>query len=291
MTVGGGPPAKADANTRPIKVLVFDLDDTLYRCHGIGSEVLAGIQGFMTKPFTCSSPVHHTRTRAGFMARHLGYTLPEAVAKATELYLAYGTTLAGLVEAGAKIDVDQWHKEVHHGHVNYAAHIHADPALRELLFSIDLPKYVFTNADKTHMEICLRLLGIEDCFQGVFHFENLHELAAASGDDTPAHPHVVCKPAHRAYELVFAKIGVPADQVLFFDDSLRNVKAAQEVGAMAVLVGKTEPHAGADLVMKDLHCLPRLLPELIDQPGLVKEVPAQHALAHSGSMHVTAATA
>eukprot|EP00955_Chlamydomonas_euryale_P039590 351465-Chlamydomonas_euryale.AAC.4 len=206
---------------------------------------------------------------------------------------------------------------------------------------MDLPKYVFTNADAKHAAICLRLLGIEDAFQvstrragsralerrrsngdddargsegtsalscrrpgvrparalgevvcgtgrkqgqaraadvctcvragrpalasarvlermlhglpgvcralttvyaphaptqGVFHFENLHELADAAGIDTPEHPAVVCKPSHRAYELVFAKIGVPASEVLFFDDSMRNVKAAQEVGAMTVLV-------------------------------------------------------
>jgi hypothetical protein len=33
---------------------------------------------------------------------------------------------------------------------------------------------------------------------------------------------------------------------------------------------RARTHAGADLVMPDLHCLPRMLPELISQPGIVK---------------------
>lgn len=31
--------------------------------------------------------------------------------------------------------------------------------------SIDIPKYVLTNADKHHAELVLARLGIQDCFQ------------------------------------------------------------------------------------------------------------------------------
>ena len=65
---------------------------------------------------------------------------------------------------GYQIDFDDWHAAVH-GTLPYERMLHEDKAMRELLQSIDLPKYVFTNADTKHAEICLRLLGIADLFQ------------------------------------------------------------------------------------------------------------------------------
>lgn len=65
---------------------------------------------------------------------------------------------------GYTIDADDWHKHVHHA-LPYDKYLHEDTALRELLQQIPLPKYVFTNGDKKHAEICLRLLGIADCFR------------------------------------------------------------------------------------------------------------------------------
>ena len=65
---------------------------------------------------------------------------------------------------GYQIDFDDWHAAVH-GTLPYERMLHEDKAMRELLQSIDLPKYVFTNADTKHAEICLHLLGIADLFQ------------------------------------------------------------------------------------------------------------------------------
>lgn len=239
-------------------------DDTLYRCPEVPRTVLAGIHKFMVT--------------------HLGFTQEEASEKATELYLSHGTTLAGLVAHGAKIDYDQWHSEVHYDHIPYEQLIKPDPALRELLFSMDLPKYIFTNADKKHAEICMRCLGITDCFQGIIDFEHLHELAEAAGVDTDEHPTVVCKPTAFAYELVFKKLGVAASEVLFFDDSARNIQAAHELGVMTVMVGTDKEMPGADMSMVDLHQLPKMLPELIDQPGMVKKVTPGHEHKHMVSV-------
>ena len=65
---------------------------------------------------------------------------------------------------GYQIDFDDWHAAVH-GTLPYERMLHEDKPLRKLLQSIDLPKYVFTNADCKHAETCLRLLGIADLFQ------------------------------------------------------------------------------------------------------------------------------
>jgi len=63
-----------------------------------------------------------------------------------------------------QIDYDHWHGHVH-GRLEYEVLLQPDPALRELLCSIDLPRFVFTNADKAHAARCLARLGIADCFQ------------------------------------------------------------------------------------------------------------------------------
>ena len=62
------------------------------------------------------------------------------------------------------IDFDEWHAEVH-GRLPYSELLHSDDRLRDMLLSLDLPKYVFTNADRKHAQICLDLLGIADCFE------------------------------------------------------------------------------------------------------------------------------
>ncbi|GAX75083.1 hypothetical protein CEUSTIGMA_g2527.t1 [Chlamydomonas eustigma] len=229
---------------REIKVILFDLDDTLYRCHELNQSVVQGIQGFMV--------------------RHLGFKPEEVAAKATELYVKYGTTMAGLVEQGHIINFDQWHKEVHWGHIKYNELLYSDPALRDILMSLgdETPRHVFTNADKEHARICLDKLGIADCFQVVHHFESLNEAAAlqqSTTDSTPPKQHIVCKPSQEAYELLFRLLDVEAKHVLFFDDSIRNIRAAHSLGVMTVLVGSDQAVEGADLVMPDLHHIPSML--------------------------------
>ena len=71
---------------------------------------------------------------------------------------------AGLVQNGYQIDFDDWHAYVH-GTLPYEEFLGEDSAMRALLQSIPLPKWVFTNADRTHAERCLRLMGIADLFQ------------------------------------------------------------------------------------------------------------------------------
>uniref|UniRef100_A0A7S2QUN3 Pyrimidine 5-nucleotidase n=1 Tax=Chlamydomonas chlamydogama TaxID=225041 RepID=A0A7S2QUN3_9CHLO len=238
---------------RRIKCLIFDLDDTLYRIADIPRSVQAGI--------------------TGYMAKYLGFPQETVVEQGTQLYQQYGTTLAGLVATGYKIDFDHWHQHVHKQAVAYHELIKPDPALRELLCSMDVPKYVFTNADKEHAKVCLELLGLSDCFQGVYHFESLMDAAKRAGLLDPAHPSIVCKPNPKAYELVLQDIGVDPSEVVFFDDSVRNVASAHALGILTVLVGSSTVASGSDLALPDLHHLPSVLPELLDQPGMVKEAP------------------
>ncbi|KAG2439298.1 hypothetical protein HXX76_004657 [Chlamydomonas incerta] len=257
MTVGPAPSPKGAA-AQP-KVLLLDLDDTLYRNHKVPTIVKERIQAYMVQK--------------------LGIPADEVAAKTLELYLGHGTTLAGLVASGHKIDYHDWHEFVHHGALKYEELLQPDPSLRDILMSIDLPKYILTNADKEHAERCLARMGLSDCFQGMFYFENVMELAAANGFDT-AHA-VLCKPNPRIYTLVCEVLGVSPSEVLFFDDSTRNVAGAHGLGARTVLVGADKPCPGADLAIPSMHHLPAAMPQLMDTPGLVHE--ASHHGTQSGS--------
>lgn len=53
--------------------------------------------------------------------------------------------------------------------LDYETLLQPDPALRALLASIPVPKYILTNADAVHTQRCLARLGIADCFQAKPH--------------------------------------------------------------------------------------------------------------------------
>lgn len=95
------------------------------------------------------------------------------------------------------------------------------------------------------------------------------ELAAAHSCDVT--PGVLCKPNPRIYQLVAEHLGVAMSEVIFFDDSMRNVAAAHGLGALTVLVGTDNTCPGADIALPTMHHLPAAMPELLDQPGLVHE--------------------
>ncbi len=66
--------------------------------------------------------------------------------------------------------------------------------------------------------------------------------------------------------------------------------SAQELGIPTVLVGRDPadgPVPGADHVVLSLHELPRMWPQLVDQPGLVHAAPA--AAVHAAAVEPVAA--
>lgn len=238
------------ARGRRLRVLLFDLDDTLYRVEAIPKLVKHRISEYMV-------------TKLGLPADGIDRLT-------TELYLEHGTTLAGLVARGYNIDFDDWHRFVHYGAIPYSELLQRDDALRSVLRGIDLPKYVVTNGDRRHAGLCLAALGIADCFEGVFDFEFFQELASEHNLYGSGRPGVLCKPLPAALELLLRHLGgIPPSEAALFDDSIRNCAGAHGLGMLSVLVGSTAtaPPPGADVVMPDCLRLPGVLPELFDRPG------------------------
>jgi glucose-1-phosphatase len=93
-----------------------------------------------------------------------------------------------------------------------------------------LPLYAFSNTNRPHVahfsKTYADLLG---------HFRELY-LSSTIG---------LRKPDKAAYDHVVAAIGVPAQRILFFDDSAENVEGARACGLQAVHVRSSDDVAGA----------------------------------------------
>jgi len=232
--------------------MLVDLDDTLYQDPEIPRLVLSGIKDYM-----CTE---------------LGVAEDRVDQLAYDYYINSGTTMAGLVADGHHVDYDDWHSKVHH-FLPYEELLKPDPQLKDLLTGIPLRKWIFTNADTKHAEICLRIMGLTDCFEGVISFESLMETAARTGliKDRNSGP-VICKPNKEAFRLALEAANMKASETLFLDDSVRNVTSAREYGIFSILVKPGDGHWSGPTI-SSLHDLPTAQPQLWESIDKAATVP------------------
>ncbi len=169
----------------------------------------------------------------------------EAAPLQRHYYHTYGTTLRGL-QANHQIDARQYLDYVHDLPVR--DYVQPDPALRQALLHLQLPKWIFTNSDQAHTQRVLDALGIADCFDGLISIEALNWE---------------CKPNRGAYETALAFTGeTDPRKIIFLDDSPRNLQGARDFGFYTILVGATDPHPAARLSILRPHDLAAALPEI-----------------------------
>ncbi|KAF6840289.1 pyrimidine 5'-nucleotidase [Colletotrichum plurivorum] len=181
-------------------VLFFDIDNCLYsRSHEIHTLMASLIdQYFIT---------------------HLSLPPEEAKRLTREYYTKYGLAIEGLVrhhqidplDFNAKVDDALPLQDI----------LSPDAELRRLLQDIDTDKvrlWLFTNAYVNHGRRVVRLLGIDDLFEGL------------TFCDYAQHP-FVCKPSHDMFRKAMQEAGVEKGEDCYFvDDSYANCKSAEELG-------------------------------------------------------------
>ena len=137
-------------------------------------------------------------------------------------YRTYGTTLKGLQE-NYSIDQYEYLQFVHD--IPIDKFLKPDKNLRDLLESISATKWIFTNSDHAHSERVLNRLNIRDLFDGI--------IDVTLMDFTN-------KPDPLAYSYAVKIAGNPSPlNCVFFEDNLRNLLPAKELGMKTVLVGNT----------------------------------------------------
>jgi len=206
--------------------LYFDLDDTLYPP---GSGLWDAIRQRMNE----------------YMQGFIDLPIPE-ITKIRQSYLEeYGTTLRGL-QAHYDVDADDYLTFVHD--LPLERYIQPDPNLHTLLLSLPQRRWIFTNADSNHAKRVLSILGISDCFEGIIDIRAID---------------FACKPDKIAYQKALA-IATDTDPLrcVIFDDAIRNLYPARELGFFTVLVGKDGKEPSVDRTLSSLHEMRECLPEL-----------------------------
>ena len=181
--------------------------------------------------------------------------------KAYQLYKTYGTCLKGLIVENI-IDQDKTEEFLRRGHDIDYADITPDPALCGILRRLCrvAPTYIFTASTKEHALRCLERVGAHDA-----DWRDIIDTRSCSFET-------------KYSELSFAAAMRIADasdpsQCLFFDDSVKNIKAARAFGWRTVLVGMIDRDTGDEIICEEaevhiasLHELPdavaKLFPDL-----------------------------
>ena len=209
------------ADLRHVDTWLFDLDNTLYPP---GTEFVTLIEGRMTDR----------------VMRETGLDRPAAYELQKRYLHEHGTTLAGMM-AHHGVEPHAFLEEVHDVAIDSLT---PDFALNRALEALPGRRLIFTNASEAHAVRVLAHLGMTELFAEVFHLE--------AADLLP-------KPQPEAFARMMARHAVTPGPTAFFEDSVKNLAPASELGMTTVLVG---PHASADASAFVDHRTDRLEPFL-----------------------------
>lgn len=145
-----------------------------------------------------------TRLIDDYFMKHLELSQDDAFRLHQEYYKNYGLAIEGLIRHH-KIDPLEYNRQVDDA-LPLDEIIFPDAELRKLLEDIDTTKiklWLFTNAYVTHGERVVRLLGVDDLFEGMTYC------------DYGANP-IVCKPYTEMFEKGMLEAGVKEMKDCYF---------------------------------------------------------------------------
>ena len=196
-------------------VWVFDLDNTLYSAK-------------------CNLFAQIDKKIGDYVKNTLGLPAAEARVIQKSYLLKYGTTLKGLME-NHTVDVDHYLDNVHD--IDFSP-VKPDNKLRAALLKLKGRKIVFTNASAPYSSEILKRLGIEDIFEGVF------DIVAAD---------LLPKPTHSVYEKFLKDYDVNPHKAVMFEDMVRNLKPAHQLGMGTVWINTGDEWGKADYDASIVH--------------------------------------
>ncbi|KAL8807152.1 MAG: hypothetical protein Q9182_000834 [Xanthomendoza sp. 2 TL-2023] len=188
-----------------------------------------------------------------YFEKHLSLSTDDADLLHQKYYKDYGLAISGLV-VHHKVDPLEFNREVDDA-LPLDGLITPNPDLHRLLEDIDTSKvkpWLFTNAYITHARRVVKLLGIEDLFEGIT-FCDYSQLP------------FICKPHREMYEKAEREAGASSSEKCYFvDDSHLNCRHAQARGwttAHLLEPGRPEPAEKAcKYQIRDLESLRLIFP-------------------------------
>ncbi len=139
---------------------------------------------------------HMTELIDQYFMRHLELNREDAFRLHQEYYKNYGLAIEGLVRHH-KIDPLEYNRQVDDA-LPLDSIIMPDPELRKLLEDIDKSKvklWLFTNAYINHGQRVVKLLGVDDLFEGITYCDYGQEQ-------------IVCKPYPEMFDKAMAEAGI-----------------------------------------------------------------------------------
>ena len=137
-----------------------------------------------------------------------------------DMYKKYGLTLRGLI-IEKKIEPEPFLDYVHDVDFN---DLEIDYELKNQLSKINGQKYIYTNASLKHAENILKSMGIFEEFEIIFDIKDSNYIA---------------KPDYRSYDMMKDKFGLNDNNIcrsIFFEDTAKNLKPANELGISTVWI-------------------------------------------------------
>ena len=176
-----------------IKNILFDCDGVLY-------NDLNAVFGQVSKRMT------------NYISKKLNLDIKKAKELQTNYFHKYNTSLNGLM-IHHDIPPEDFLKDVHNIDLTF---MKKDLFLREVLKSLNLKKFIFTNGSKKHVENIIKHLGIDDLFDGIFDIV-----------DAGFHP----KPEAKAFDLMINKFNIDPKETLYIEDIAKNLSIAKNRGS------------------------------------------------------------
>jgi len=202
------------------RILVLDCDDTLYRDGGVMAKQIRHNIHSYTKDKLNLEP---DRT--------------------LNLYKKHGTTLMGLLKEGfisTSEDINDFLKAAHEYPNEGRDIIKPDEKLRSVLSKVTVQMFIFTASVRDHVERCMRALGVEDLM--------IPDARPIIDTRTCNLASKYKQESFRICESEISKfLGMEVDpkNLVFADDSLKNVQCAKDCGwGVCILMGAKTKDGG-----------------------------------------------
>lgn len=188
-----------------------------------------------------------------FIAQKLNLPLPEAREIQDAYWRQYGTTFRGL-EINHGIRMEEFLGTTHDIDIEHLVRVsHSVDLLRSSVRSLPGEVVILTNGPDDYAGRVLRTLRMTHCFRLVRGANSMKGLGGSHS-----------KPEPLAFILTLSRLHKKAQETVFVDDSLSNLKAAKRLGITTVwCVGyrgfrKSTPPSYVDCVVSDLRELSQL---------------------------------
>jgi len=188
----------------PKRVLVLDVDDTLYRNDGkMMKELSKNIAKYVTENLNVDA------------------------VSAKNLYKKYGTTLNGLLEEELiTLDgVDDFLETIHTFPNEGRDLIKHDEKLRNFLSKVTVEMFIFTASVQSHAKRCCRALGVDDLL-----IKDSRPIIDTRTCDLNSKYNVESFQICLQEMSNFLRILINPKDLVFVDDSLKNIQCAKKCG-------------------------------------------------------------